>query len=1134
MGCDENSTIGALEKQINLLKEEYTKLQRSFAELERKYGEIIAVSCKDDSTTSCFVPRLVATVATLYNKSIYSDICIRIGDVTKPAHKFVLHARSEKWNEEVLNNINELDWSTLEEDVGVSLLRWIYTDVADLKNSRFALELLRAAHSFKLPGLSTLCERALVVWADIRSCVKFYCVAEEVGATTLLKYCSELISTHWDDLTPVDFEHMSGPLLYNMFKIKTNYPLHAAVRFLREDVVLLCLLENDAKLSEITNCLSDQGQLPLQLALAAKSLPIAQILVNKGFADLNSYDAEGLTLLIRAIKNYDEFSANFLLDNGCGLNLIARKTGDTALHVICKYSPVETDPEVFTSILSIGKKILALNPNINIQNAEGETPIHLAVMSGNNEMLDMLLPLPNLDINLQTRNEETALELCLLNKTIAPQLPTTLLKLGANANPIKGSTQDNLLQILAKESLEESAIFLADHADVNHVNGEGLTALHIATKKNLSNLVAKLLQVGTNPSIQCHLSHMSSPIHLGVEANAVDAIKKFVNHKLISSTLKEIPDFNCKDENEDTPLSLSINLKRSHLVPILIDGGADVNARNGQDMALLHQAILNNDTETAILLLQYGADPNCLTGNQESPLQLAIQHNMPQVVDTLCAKGVSLSCFSNNTKDSPLWMSLELENEDIAQILLRHGVDTDCWHTGPGNCLQTLLHRAIDEKKESIAIFLIKSQCDIDSPRHPGPNDEGGDEANLKASPLHLCCHCGFTKVLQALIDHGANVNALDINNQTPIHIAVRNHQEKIVSILLCHPNIDLKIRDNDGNTPFAQALIVRNHKAAKRILERLPSAAEQMDHRGRNFLHISILKDDLEGVLFLLSVQVDVNSRVHDVNQSTSLHLATSSRNEMIMRTLILAGACVNERDAIQKTPLHVATERGNLTAVSALLQNNADYDAVDGEGNNALHIAVRGGHLSIVRELLTESRIDAEAVNFKGRTPLHELCRMGEDNSAAIICDLFFECMPKYSINTPDSDGNTPLLLAFMRGQSPLCKALVKYGACLGTENRDGISIFNFKLATDQLIYKLLDQLPQESPWSESDVCQECRIKFSLTVRKHHCRHCGRVLCSKCSNNDVPILKFGLNKPARVCETCFTVLQGGNGSLQ
>ena len=51
---------------------------------------------------------------------------------------------------------------------------------------------------------------------------------------------------------------------------------------------------------------------------------------------------------------------------------------------------------------------------------------------------------------------------------------------------------------------------------------------------------------------------------------------------------------------------------------------------------------------------------------------------------------------------------------------------------------------------------------------------------------------------------------------------------------------------------------------------------------------------------------------------------------------------------------------------------------------------------------------------------------------------------------------------------------------------------------------------------------------------IQLYFSRHCGRVLCSKCSNNDVPILKFGINKPVRVCAVCFGVLQGGAVTLQ
>lgn len=90
----------------------------------------------------------------------------------------------------------------------------------------------------------------------------------------------------------------------------------------------------------------------------------------------------------------------------------------------------------------------------------------------------------------------------------------------------------------------------------------------------------------------------------------------------------------------------------------------------------------------------------------------------------------------------------------------------------------------------------------------------GGDEAKDKATPLHLCCQWGLVRVLQTLIDHGANVNAVDCDNKSPLHVAIENQHDEIISILLCHPAIDLKIRDKSGSTAFATALTVRNHKA--------------------------------------------------------------------------------------------------------------------------------------------------------------------------------------------------------------------------------------------------------------------------------------------------------------------------------
>lgn len=56
--------------------------------------------------------------------------------------------------------------------------------------------------------------------------------------------------------------------------------------------------------------------------------------------------------------------------------------------------------------------------------------------------------------------------------------------------------------------------------------------------------------------------------------------------------------------------------------------------------------------------------------------------------------------------------------------------------------------------------FLSPSGCDVNSPRRPGANGEGDEEARDGQSPLHLASCWGLEEVVQCLLEFGANVNA--------------------------------------------------------------------------------------------------------------------------------------------------------------------------------------------------------------------------------------------------------------------------------------------------------------------------------------------------------------------------------------
>uniref|UniRef100_A0A1L8DMT6 1-phosphatidylinositol-3-phosphate 5-kinase n=1 Tax=Nyssomyia neivai TaxID=330878 RepID=A0A1L8DMT6_9DIPT len=61
---------------------------------------------------------------------------------------------------------------------------------------------------------------------------------------------------------------------------------------------------------------------------------------------------------------------------------------------------------------------------------------------------------------------------------------------------------------------------------------------------------------------------------------------------------------------------------------------------------------------------------------------------------------------------------------------------------------------------------------------------------------------------------------------------------------------------------------------------------------------------------------------------------------------------------------------------------------------------------------------------------------------------------------------------------------------------------------------------------PDSKSKECYECTLKFSTFRRKHHCRLCGQIFCSKCCNQVVPGKIIKCSEPLKVCTYCSKIV--------
>jgi len=61
---------------------------------------------------------------------------------------------------------------------------------------------------------------------------------------------------------------------------------------------------------------------------------------------------------------------------------------------------------------------------------------------------------------------------------------------------------------------------------------------------------------------------------------------------------------------------------------------------------------------------------------------------------------------------------------------------------------------------------------------------------------------------------------------------------------------------------------------------------------------------------------------------------------------------------------------------------------------------------------------------------------------------------------------------------------------------------------------------------PDKEASKCMHCKkVEFSIIIRRHHCRKCGKVVCNDCSNKRF-LLPEQSSKPLRVCLSCYDEL--------
>uniref|UniRef100_A0A8C2UFF7 FYVE, RhoGEF and PH domain containing 5 n=1 Tax=Coturnix japonica TaxID=93934 RepID=A0A8C2UFF7_COTJA len=76
------------------------------------------------------------------------------------------------------------------------------------------------------------------------------------------------------------------------------------------------------------------------------------------------------------------------------------------------------------------------------------------------------------------------------------------------------------------------------------------------------------------------------------------------------------------------------------------------------------------------------------------------------------------------------------------------------------------------------------------------------------------------------------------------------------------------------------------------------------------------------------------------------------------------------------------------------------------------------------------------------------------------------------------------------------------------------------------ERLGIPLGERPPTLVPVSHVMMCMNCGCDFTLTLRRHHCHACGKIVCRNCSRNKYP-MKYLRDQAAKVCDSCYVELK-------
>lgn len=741
----------------------------------------------------------------------------------------------------------------------------------------------------------------------------------------------------------------------------------------------------------------------------------------------------GIVNLIRALGSRAETMINALDDWGCtALTWAAGKGQEGAVETILKFPAIDVDirdSQGRTPIslaaehghIAIVKMLLDHDANPNFKDFHQATPLWYAAKGGHINTATLLTRY-DVDVNVASsaayiEHMHTPLSLAVVNgqdEMVRLLLAQPSIQPRAKIMPSNPRFEKpfTLLWLAVKNGHSAAVEMLLSKPEIAaaaRTGEDGRMLLHLAVRHGHEETVRLLLDNGVDVNAQGDGGQTA--LHLALQGleRAHDGIAT-----LLLSQASVMPDL--MDNNKNTPASLAVRHGRIGILRLLLAKGVNTETRTGNGLTLLGVAAEQGYLPIVELLLATdGVDADLRDFTGLTPLSLAACPFRNRL-----NRGSSSECVQDHC--------------GVIKCLLDSGhVDIN----SPDEFGRTPLMCAVEGHEDDISCF--RALLDYE-----GVEIDAMDDEEQTALSLAIVEHDQDKVAL--LLQRGADLNLVQsYEGETLLSHAARGGMVELVRELISHYGVDVDKRNDDGHTALCEAAAENKVEVVEVLLDAGGTDLNGRCSHGQTPLHHAANTPEGEEVASFLLAKGSPDIDTYDASGRTPLHYAAESGSEALVSLLLDAGvANPNCRSRQGRTALSLAAERGQLHIVEKLLSfKGVMPDVKDGTGRTPLSWAIQSKASAVVKRLLSAAGVDLDAEDERGWTPL---CWAVQDSKASDVVELLIREGPKrIDINHEDRKGRTPLALALEKGYEVIVGQLRAAGAREKGLNEYHISLDN-----------------------------------------------------------------------------------------